>query len=295
MKLKQCIALCRCSLAHILATAPVVIAFVVIVYATVPVVVRAETSSVSSVLDIPAGTTFELTRELEIKPNRNYQVIGRDHLQESFNTLHQPGNDYAGRMPGYRGSHLYPSQDLYPSYDLYVSHWRKTVDQSYQDCLNRHRIYYHHSAEANRNSTIVSQGDGNTNIIINGPGDSLAGSVQGPHNCIIPQHTLTLLLTDIDQAEAGRAFREGHKFTVRKVRHQQHGHFHSITIYFDHDVAEGLRIVSTRPPQDIYLYQLQQQSSEEGFWSGVGAAIMSTQHIAGQLFTIKLPEKRYYD
>lgn len=248
-----------------------------------PISAKAEITGLSSILDIPKGTIFELTQELEVKANRSYQVIGKDHLLESFNTIHQPGNEYTGR------------HYIYPSYDNYLIQWRRNVDQTYQDCLNRHRIYYHSDTNRGGNSTIINRGNGNTNIIINQPSEVISGSYQGPHSCIQPQHTLTLLFIDADEAEGGGIFREGYQFEVDKVRYRQHDAFHSVTLYFDHPVAEGLRIVSTQHPQDIFVYQLQQQTAGDGFWETLGSALNSVQHIGGQMFTIKPPATRYYD
>ncbi|WP_415888400.1 hypothetical protein ACMXYV_10235 [Neptuniibacter sp. SY11_33] len=249
-----------------------------------PISVQADLTGLSSILDIPKGTTFELTTELEVKANRNFQVIGKDHLLESFNTIHQPGNEFAGRH--YR----------YPSYDNYLAQWRKNADQSYQDCLNRHRIHYNSDSHSNgNNSTIINRGDGSTNIIINQSKTTYTGSYQGPHSCIQPQHTLALLLIDQEKAEGGGIFKQGYKFQIDKLRHRRHGHFHSLTLFFDHPVAKGLRIVSTQHPQDIFVYQLQHQAAGDGFWDNLGAALNSVQHIGGQLFTITPPKKHYYE
>lgn len=257
--------------------------FLCCVLILLPTFAKAELTGLSSILDIPQGTLFKLTRALEVKANRNYQVIGKDHLLEGFNTIHQTGNASAGK------------HHRYPNYDLYLSQWRQNVDQTYQDCLNRHRVIYHSETNRAGNSTIINRGNGNTNIIINQPSEKISGSYQGAHNCIQPQHTLTLLLIDAEKAEGGGIFKEGYQFKVDKVRYRQHGAFHSVTLYFDHPVAEGLRIISTQHPQEIFLYQLQHQSASNGFWQSIGSALNTVQHIGGQMFEITPPTTRYYD
>lgn len=241
-------------------------------------------SMADSILETPSGTTFTLRHELEIPANRDYIVLGVDRLNETFNELYKTYNDNEGR---YHGRH---------HYDDYLHHWQANVDKSYRACLERHRVYYHDRPYGNDQNVIINQGHGNTNVIINNSDSSSStyGSYIGHNHCVQPEHTVAVLLLDTDESGSG-VFRDGYKFKVKKVRHRQDGHFHTVTLYFDHEIAKGIRIVSTSSPQEIKLFQLSYKEPGEGFWSGFASAVASLNAIADDHFEIALPSKRYYD
>lgn len=115
-------------------------------------------SQSDSVLETPKGTVFELRHELVIPANRNFILLGKDQLNESFNEINQTFND--------QDNHYHGRHDYY-HYDDYLYKWQRSVGQSYRDCLERHRTYYSYGGDTSSNNTIINQDNGNTNVIIN--------------------------------------------------------------------------------------------------------------------------------
>jgi len=242
-----------------------------------------------SILEIPQGTVFELRNELEIPANRNFILLGKNQLNESFNEINQTFNNQDGRSYDRHG---------YYHYGDYLYEWQRTVGQSYRDCLERHRTYYSYGGDtSSNNSTIINQGNGNTNVIINNQThtEPSYGSYVGDNSCIKPEHSISVLLLDSDKSGAGGLFREGYEFKVKSVRYKRQGDFYIVTVRFDHDVATAIRIITTQPPKDIRIAQLQYREIEEGFWAGLGSALASMTDIGGDHFIINLASKHYYE
>ncbi len=235
-----------------------------------------------SVLEIPKGTLFELRHELEIPANRDFILLGYNRLSESFNQINQSYNRQNGK---------------YYFYHDYLVQWQESTRKSYGDCVERHRVYYRHGGTSASNSTIISQGNGNTNVIINNQSDSIPtyGSYQGDNSCIKPEQTIAVLLLDADESGGGGAFREGYQFKVKSVRQERRGGFNMVSIRFDHAVAKGIRIISSQSLENIRISHLQYRDMGEGFFEGLGAGLAGLTDIGGDHFIIKLAAKRYYD
>ena len=263
------------------------------------------TSYSDSILDIPKNTLFELRNELKISGNRNFIVLGQNRLNESFNQINQSLNQQNSQY--YNNAYNRYRNASFHHYNDYISLWKESADQSYQNCLERNRVYYGNDSyyqnnrqnnRQNNNSTIISRGHGNTNIIINGnqaSGQYQGGSYIGANSCIKPEHSLAMLLIDKNKADGGGVFREGYKFKVRSVKHRRSGGFHIITINFDHDIAKGIRIITTTAPNGISINQLKYTSSGDGFWESLGAGLASMIDIGGNHFNIRFPSARYYN
>jgi uncharacterized protein YpbB len=86
-----------------------------------------------------------------------------------------------------------------------------------------------------------------------------------------------------------------YQFTVKSVRHKKRGDFDIVTIYFDHKIAKAIRIITTQPANQIMINQLQRRKVVDGFWAGLGSALMSLTNLGSEYFIIKLPSKHYYD
>lgn len=241
-----------------------------------------------SVLEIPKGTLFKLRYELEIPANRNFILLGYNQLNENFNEVNKMFNQQNGNRYAKQG---------YFYYTDYLDIWLKTADESYQDCLKRHRVVYSYGGSASTtNNTIINQGQGNTNIIINKNTYTAPsyGSYIGDNTCMIPEHTLAVLMLDKDKAGSGGIFRDGYVFKVYSVKHETRGRYHIVNIRFDHEIAKGIQIITTVSPETITMNQLQYRESGDGFWQGVGSALGSLIDIGGNHFTIELPELHYY-
>jgi len=257
-------------------------------YITCAGIVQAASLS-DSILEIPPGTVFELRSELEIPANRNFILLGKNQLNDSFNDINQTFNQQNGKH--------YGRHDYY-HYDDYMYQWQQSVGQSYQDCLERHRNYYSYGRNtSSNNSTIINQGNGNTNVIINNQThtDPSYGSYIGDNTCIKPEHAMSVLLLDADESGSGGIFREAYKFEVKSVRYKRQDGFYIVTIRFDHDIATAIRIITTQTPESIRISQLQYREVGEGFWAGLGSALASMTDIGGDHFIINLASKRYYD
>lgn len=252
-------------------------------------VVSYSASLSDSILEIPKGTLFELHNELEIPANQNFLLLGKNMFNESFNSINQELNK------SYQVSHQH-NRSFY-HYNDYLNQWQQTAEQSYQACLERHRVYYRNRNNSSANNTIITRGNGNTNVIINNQTNTAPthGSYISDNACIKPEHTIALLLLDTDESKNGGAFREGYQFKVKSVRLNQRGDFDIVTIYFDHKIAKAVRIITTQSANQIVIHQLQRRKVAKGFWEGLGSALLSLTHIGGEYFTIKLPIKHYYD
>jgi len=239
-----------------------------------------------SILTIPKGTLFELHNELAIPANQNFVLLGKSMLNESFNSINQSLNQSNHRQRNYRRNFYH--------YDDYFNQWQQTVGQSYHACLERHRMYYRNRDSSSANNTIINNGNGNTNVIINNQTNTAPtyGSYIDNNSCIKPEHSIAVLLLDSDEADSGGTFREGYQFTVKSVRHTKRADFDIVTINFDHEIAKAIRIITTQPANQIVINQLQYHKTKEGFWEGLGSALMN---LGGDYFIIKLPSKHYYD
>lgn len=245
-----------------------------------------------SIMEIPEGTLFELRYELEIPANRDYIIVGQRILDEAANEMSQTLNSSHGKLPWHTG------HGRHHGFVDYTIELFESYGQTYQKCLERHRRFYSVENPASDN-VIVNQGSGNTNVIVNNSpgGGTTTGSYIGPNNCIEPDHTITALLIDKDAAGAGGIFRSGHKFKVKRVKKESTRYYNLLIIYFDHDVAEGLAVVTTHSLENIAIRQLKHSVSDEdsGFWASVGDVLGSLNNIAGNHFEITLPETEYFD
>lgn len=244
-----------------------------------------------SILEIPQGTIFELRNELEISANRNFILLGKNQLHESFNEINKTFNDQDGRSR-HSGRHGYYH------YDDYLYEWQRTAGQSYGDCIERHRSYYSYAGDTpSNNSTIINQGNGSTNVIINNQThtEPSYGSYIDDNSCIKPEHSISVLLLNADESGSGGIFREGYEFKAKSVRYKRQGDFYVVTIRFDHDIATAIRIITTQSPEAIQIAQLHYREIKDGFWAGLGSALASVIDIGGDHFIIKLASKRYYD
>lgn len=259
----------------------------ILIYFLCPIVYAASLSD--SILHIPKGAVFELRHELEIPANQNFMLLGKNRLQDTFNELNQTYNDNEGRFK--------PRQYGYYHYDAYLTRWQRTAGEAYHACLERHRVYYRRGGDGDSRNTIINQGRNNTNIIINNsnPTPPSVGSYISDNNCIMPEHTIALLLLNKKEAGAGGIFREGHRFKLRDVNFRRRGDFYILTLKLDHKVARAIHIVTTESPKNIRIEQLQSHDPGDSFFSNLGYALNSLVDIGGDYFSIHLPEKQYYD
>lgn len=235
------------------------------------------------VVETPKGSVFKLRSELEIPANRDFILLGRDRLVEFQNDLSQTLNREAGRYN-------------YLQYRSYQRDWIESVSQTYVSCLERHRVYYKNYDDTGSNTVILNQGRNNTNIVINNsPQTPQYGSYIGNNPCIKPEHTMAFLLIDADESQGGGVFRSGYEFSTKGVDQRISGHFHIVTIKFDHDIVKGIRILTTQSPEAIAINAFQYSRPGKGFWGGLGSALAGMTHLGGNLFSIELPEKQYYE
>ncbi len=241
-----------------------------------------------SIINIPKGTTFKLRHELEVPPNQNFLYIGGNELQESFNEINQYFN---------QNNNNYYNRHNYFTYNSYLTYWRESVHQSYLDCIERHRSYYSTGGGGTSNSVIVNNGYGNTNIIINNQQNTAStyGSYINKNTCIMPEHTVAVLLLNKNKTKSGGIFRDGYEFKVSSVNYRKRGDFYTINILFDHKVAKGIRIITTQSPKRIPISSLQAAGHSEGFWSSVGSALQSLTDIGGDNFDIYFPDLEYFE
>ena len=80
------------------------------------------------------------------------------------------------------------------------------------------------------------------------------------------------------------------------MRWKQGRFYNRVDIYFDHDVLNGIVIITTHDPDTIPMGALcGESSSGSGFCASVGNALVDMNSIGGDYFSITLPGKRYYD
>lgn len=248
-----------------------------------------------SILDIPKGTTFELLQELEIPANRNFALLGRNEMDEAFNSTGQMLNDMDGRPLGYTGG----STPLhgYLTFNSYYSNLFESYEETYDKCLERHRTYTRIPGTAPSAPIIIQQGQGNVTVFNQSGGtpDEIYSEI-GENYCTQPNHTIAALVIDRDRADGGGFFEEGYIFKVRKVRWKSGRFYNRVNIYFDHKVLNGITIITTHDPNTIPIGSLSgESSSASGFWASVGNALADMNSIGGDYFSIELPGKRYYD
>ena len=245
-----------------------------------------------SILNIPKGTIFKLRYELEVPANQNFLYIGGNELQETFNEINQYFNQNNNNYSLY-------NKDQYLTYNSYLTYWKESVHQSYLDCIERHRSYYSYGGTTN--TGIVNNGYGNTNIIINNQQSNnqynapTYGSYVNKNTCIMPEHTIALLLLNTNKTKSGGIFRDGYEFKVSSVSYRKRGDFYTIDIYFRNKVAKGIRIITTQSPKQIPISSLQAAGHSEGFWNSVGNALQSLTDIGGDNFDIHLPDLQYFE
>ncbi|MBU1640494.1 MAG: hypothetical protein KKG53_08415 [Proteobacteria bacterium] len=257
--------------------------------------VMTPSAQADSILDIPKGTTFELLQELEIPANRNFALLGRNEIDEAFNSTGQVLNDMDGRPLGYTGTIPRPI-DFLTFHDYYGSLF-ESYEQTYVQCLERHRTFTMVPGSPASAPVIIQQGQGNVTVFnqAGGTPDEVYSTI-GDNYCTQPNHTIAALVIDRDRADGGGFFAEGYTFKVRKVRVQRGRLYNLVTISFDHDILNGIVIVTTHNPEAIPMGALSGESSSGGgFWASVGNALADMNSIGGDYFSITLPEKRYYD
>lgn len=249
-----------------------------------------------SVLEIPRGTEFTLRYELEIPANRNFILLGSDKLDTAFNGTGQLFNEQDGRWLGDVGG-IKPLPDLnrYLTFEGYLAEEFNSVETSYRECLERHRVFLPLPGQGG-DTTIIQQGQGNVAIIQQKAGqpDAYLSKIEN-NSCTPPQHTFAALVVDAETADGGGFFAKDYVFKVRGISRKQVGIFNVVKIFFDHDILDGLMVVTTRDPATIPISALQSQSGgSSGFWSSLGSALVDLKDIGGNAFDIKLPEKRYF-
>jgi hypothetical protein len=249
-----------------------------------------------SIVNIPKGTIFQLKYELEVPTNQNFLLLGQNYTQEYINQFYQPLNQQNDNY----SMHQTPT---YITYDNFITLWRDNIDKSYNNCIQRHKVYYSYGSStpsSTNNNIIVNNSYGNTNVVINNNIASTEelsyGSYIQQNSCIKPEHTITALMLNTNKTKSGGIFREDYQFKVSKVRSYHNGHFYIIDIVFDHNIAKGIRIVTTTPPKYIPIRNLKATNqNSSGFWNNLGAALNSITNIGGDFFDINFPKTKYFD
>jgi len=92
---------------------------------------------------------------------------------------------------------------------------------------------------------------------------------------------------DRDQADGGGFFAEGYRFKVRAVRWKRGNYYNVVRIKFDHEILQGLVIVTSHDLETIPMSALSGESSSGGgFWASVGSALADRVNIGGDYFSI---------
>jgi|GEM_PF-3547056 len=248
-----------------------------------------------SLVDIPKGTVFELLEELEIPANRDFALLGQSALDEAFNSTGQILNDQTGRPLNAPGN--LASVTGYLTFYRYYNRLFESYEATYLNCLERHRIYARMPGSVPSTAVVVQQGHGNVAIVNQGRShsDEIYSAI-GENSCIPPNHTVAALVIDRKKAQGGGFFAEGYRFKVRDVRWQAGRYYHVVTITFDHEIVQGLVVVTTHDPETIPMSALSgEHSTAEGFWASVGESLVDMTRIGGDYFSIELPEKHYYE
>lgn len=249
-----------------------------------------------SILEIPRGTEFTLRYELEIPANRNFILLGADQLDAAFNSTGQVLNEQGGRRPGdFGGGKPLPDLNRYLTFEGSLAEEFASVESSYRECVERHRVYLPLPGQPVE-PNIIQQGQGNI-AIIQPQGGQPGGYLSQieSNSCTPPQHTFAALVVDTEAADDGGFFARDYVFKVRGISRKQVGIFNVVKIFFDHEILDGLMIVTTRDPASIPISALQAQGgSSKGFWVSLGSALVDLKDIGGNAFDIKLPGKRYF-
>lgn len=261
---------------------------------------NASASSLSdSVLNTPDGTTFKLNYELKVPAKSNFVQLGESSLDGLLNDIAKTGNQFeAGYVvnSGYSGSYA-----GYSNFNVYSRQLLESAEQAYRRCLQGYKRSYQTNPNYNRSNTTVINNWGNkSNITVDNRNQyqqPTYGTYTAPNTCQPPNYSMSALVINPEKARSGGVFRQGYKFKVSNVRHRRHGRFNKIYIDFDHDVAEGIVIITTHAPQEIPLHLLSssRQSTNTGFWGALAAGLASMGDVAGDNFSISLPEDQYFD
>lgn len=248
-----------------------------------------------SILDIPKGTVFELLEELEIPANRDFALLGQSAMDEAFNSTGQVLNDINNRplvAPG-----RYHDGSAYLTFYNYYNAMFESYEETYVNCLERHRVYARLPGSVPSPPIVIQQGHGNVTVINQNGGrpDEIYSAI-GENYCLQPNHTVAALVIDRQKADGGGFFAKGYRFKVRDVRWKRGNYYNVVRIKFDHKVLKGLVIVTTHDPETIPIGALSGESSSGGgFWASVGSALADMVNIGGDYFSIELPGKRYYE
>jgi len=252
------------------------------------------TAEAQSIVEIPKGTVFTLLEELEIPANRDFILLGQSELDEAFNASGQVLNDQAGRPLVRCGTGVH--QPGYLTFTTYYQGLFESYEQTYLNCLQRHRVYVRAPGPP-APPVVIQQGHGNVAVINQHghPTDTVYTAI-GDNYCTPPNHTVAALVINQNKADGGGFFAKGYQFKVSKVRWQRGQIYHVVKVYFDHTILKGLVIVTTHDPETISMAALNGEStSSSGFWAVVGDALADLTNIGGGYFRIELPGKRYYD
>lgn len=249
-----------------------------------------------SVLNTPDGTTFKLNYELKVPAKSNFVQLGQSSLDGLLNDIAKTGNQFEA---GFSVNSSYSS--AYSNFNVYSGQLLESAEQAYQRCLQGYQRTYQTNPNYNRsNTTVINNWGSNSNITVDNRYRNQQpnyGTYTAPNTCQPPNYSISALVINPGKAKSGGIFRKGYEFKVSNVRHRRYGRFHKIYIDFDHKVAEGIVIVTTHAPRDIPLHLLSssRQSSNSGFWGALAAGIASMGDVAGNNFSISLPEDQYFD
>ena len=261
---------------------------------------KANASSLSdSVINTPDGTTFKLNYELKVPSKSNFVQLGQSSLDSLLNDIAKTGNQFeagytvnSGYSSGYGG---------YSNFNVYSGQLLESAEQAYQRCLQGYqRTYQTNSNYSRSNTTVINNWGNNSSITVDNRyqyQQPTYGTYTEHNTCQPPNYSMSALVINSRKAKSGGIFRQGYEFKVSNVRHRRHGRFHKIYIDFDHDVAEGIVIITTHSPQEIPLHFLSsnRQSSNSGFWGALASGLASMSDVAGDNFSISLPEEQYFD
>lgn len=252
-----------------------------------------------SILNTPDGTIFKLNYELVVPAKSNFVELGESSLDGLLNDIAKTGNQFEANIN--TTSSYSTTYSNYSNFNVYSGQLLESAEQSYQRCLQGYKRSYQTNPNYNRSNTTVINNLGNNNNITVDNGyqyqQPTYGTYTEANTCQAPNYSMSALVINPRKANSGGIFREGYKFIVENVRHRRYGRFHKIYIDFDHKVAEGIVIITTHNPQEIQLHQLSgnNQSSGDGFWDAVATGLASMGDVAGDNFTISLPEAQYFE
>lgn len=164
------------------------------------------TAEAQSIVEIPKGTVFTLLEELEIPANRDFILLGKSELDEAFNTSGQVLNDQAGRPLVRCGTGVH--QPGYLTFTTYYQRLFESYEQTYLNCLERHRVYVRAPGPP-APPVVIQQGHGNVAVINQHghPTDTVYTTI-GDNYCTPPNHTVAALVINQNKADGG-GFCEG--------------------------------------------------------------------------------------